>query len=217
LIQANEPDQRYLEASRLHLGRVLEQTVSDPRLLEAFRKVPRHLFVPERAQSRAYDDRPLELVQGQTISQPSMIAIMFAALQPNPDSRVLEIGAGSGYAAALLSHLAKEVHTVEIRPELAAMAERALARADIHNVRVHVADGSRGLEAYAPFDRILVSAGAHHVPRELLAELTPKGRIVIPVDYSGGQILHVGTRDAEGGMQWEQSVPCVFVPLVQND
>jgi protein-L-isoaspartate(D-aspartate) O-methyltransferase len=214
---ARELDERYLEASRLHLGRILERTVTDPRVVRAFESVPRHLFVPDALRVRAYEDRPLPLVQGQTISQPSMVAIMLEALRVMPDDRVLEIGAGSGYAAALLGRLAREVHGVELRPELALMAERSLAAADVLNVRIHVGDGSRGLPELAPFDRILVSAGAHHVPRELLSELAPNGRIVIPVDHPGGQLLHVGSRDSEGGIEWEESVACVFVPLVQAD
>jgi protein-L-isoaspartate(D-aspartate) O-methyltransferase len=185
--------------------------------LAAFRSVPRHLFVPPRSLDHAYEDRALPLVQGQTISQPSMVAIMLEALQAEPNHRVLEIGAGSGYAAALLSRLSLEVHAVEIRPELADMAKESLARAGIDNVHIQVGDGSRGLPDLAPFDRILVSAGAHHVPRELLAELAPSGRIVIPVDYLDGQILHVGSRGPEGSdITWQESIPCVFVPLVDT-
>ncbi len=212
-----EQNERYLEASRAHLGRIIGRTVSDERILVAFDGVPRHLFVPEKLWDQAYDDRPLPLAEGQTISQPSMVAIMIEALQCEPKDRVLEIGAGSGYAAALLSRLAAEVHAVEIRPALASMATAALARAGISNVHVHVGDGSRGLPELAPFDRILVSAGAHHVPRELLSELSPGGRIVIPVDYRDGQLLHVGSCSADGGdITWTQSIPCVFVPLVQS-
>ncbi len=207
----------YYEARRDKLAERLTRVVSDARILDAFRSVPRELFVPEEMRRHAYEDRALPLAQGQTISQPSMIAIMFEALAPSEGNRALEIGGGSGYAAAVLSRFVREVHTVELLPDLAAMARDSLRRAGIENVTVHVGDGSRGLPAHAPYDRILVSAGAHRVPDELVSELAPGGLIVIPVDDVDAQVLRIGRR--QGGaheVQWTESVPCVFVPLVQT-
>jgi protein-L-isoaspartate(D-aspartate) O-methyltransferase len=209
--QALEP---YLEASRAELVEGLTRVVSDPRVLSAFEAIPRHLFVGEAQRAAAYDDRALPLVDGQTISQPSMLAIMLEALAAQPSQRVLEVGAGSGYAAALLSTLVREVHAVEIRPALSSMARAALARAKIDNVVIHEADGSEGLPSEAPFDRILVSAAAREVPAALVDQLAPHGRVVIPVGTNQGQTLRVGARMRNGGIHWEERTACIFVPLV---
>lgn len=188
----------------------------DPRILDAFRRIPRHLFVPDFARSSAYDDRALPIGDRQTISQPSMIAMMLDALECEPSSRVLEVGAGSGYAAALLSCLAARVDAVEIRPALAAAARATLASLGIDNVLIHVADGSKGLPEHAPFDRILVSAAPRSVPAALLEQLAPGGRIAIPVGEAYRQVLLVGERQADGRTTFRRDVPCVFVPLVEG-
>jgi protein-L-isoaspartate(D-aspartate) O-methyltransferase len=186
----------------------------DPRVLAAFERIPREAFVPEPERRYAYEDRALPIGQGQTISQPTMIAIMLDALACDRSSRVLEVGAGSGYAAALLSCLAAEVDAVEILPDLAARAAHVLAELGLANVRVHVGDGSKGLPERAPFDRILVSAGAEDIPRALVAELAPGGRIAIPVGDHRGQVLHIGDKDLDGRMRWRRDVSCMFVPLI---
>jgi len=211
-----EPDEeRYLEERREALMDTLGMSSSASRVLEAFRQVPRHLFIPEAQRRRAYEDRALPLVEDQTISQPSMIAIMLDVLRPEPNDRALEIGAGSGYAAAVLSRLVREVHAVEIRPSLAAMARSTIARLGIDNVFIHEGDGSLGLPEHAPYDRILVSAGARKVPDALLAQLAPGGRIAIPVGTEEGQVLRTGRRGKSGpAVEWAKSVPCIFVPLV---
>lgn len=203
-------------ADRRRLVEIVRSTVGprDPRVLEALGRVPRHAFVPEALGFRAYEDSALPIGEGQTISQPSMIAIMLDALRCAPGSHVLEIGAGSGYAAALLAELAGEVDAVEIRPDLAARARETLARLGVTNVRVHVGDGSHGLPHAAPFDRILVSAAPARVPPELVRELAPEGRIACPVGDDFAQVLIVGVKDADGRMQWERDIPCMFVPLV---
>lgn len=188
--------------------------IDDQRILDAFLRVPRHRFVPESRRDLAHEDRALPLSDDQTISQPSMIAIMLSALACRPHDRVLEVGAGSGYAAALLACLAAEVDAIEIRPALAESAARTLAELGFGNVRVHSGDGSRGLPEHAPFDRILVSAGAEAVPEALIEQLAPGGRIAIPVGGEIGQTLMVGDKTA-GGMRWSSDVACVFVPLVQ--
>ncbi|MFO0569892.1 MAG: protein-L-isoaspartate(D-aspartate) O-methyltransferase [Polyangiaceae bacterium] len=186
----------------------------DRRVLEAFRRIPRHLFVPESERRWAYEDHALPIGDGQTISQPSMIAIMLDALECDADSRVLEIGAGSGYAAALLSCLARRVDAIEIRPALAERAIRTLATLGIDNVRIHVRDGNLGLPEAAPFDRILVSAAPERVPEALIRDLAPGGRIAIPVGSRHDQVLWVGERDDQGRVRYVKDVPCVFVPLV---
>jgi protein-L-isoaspartate(D-aspartate) O-methyltransferase len=200
------------------LGHIREAVnVHDARILDAFRRIPRERFVPEPDRSVAYDDRALPLSDQQTISQPTMIAIMLDVLQCEPRHRVLEVGGGSGYAAALLSQLAGEVHTIEIRPALAQRAQQLLRELGIPNVRVTVGDGSAGLPAGAPFDRILVSAGAMTVPAPLVEQLAPGGRIAIPVGAQSGQTLLVGRKDERGAISWETSVHCLFVPLVDRN
>jgi len=199
------------------LDRIRQVTkLEDPRVLDAFAQVPRHAFVPESERAHAYDDRALPLSDDQTISQPSMIAIMLGVLECRPEHRALEIGAGSGYAAALLSHLCREVDAIEIRPTLAASARETLAAIGYDNVRVHLGDGSRGLPERAPFDRILVSAGAETVPPQLLDQLAPGGRITIPVGGDWGQTLMIGDKDAAGHVTWRRDVPCMFVPLISE-
>jgi protein-L-isoaspartate(D-aspartate) O-methyltransferase len=190
--------------------------IRDPRILEAFRRVPRERFVPEDLADFAYDDRALPIGEGQTISQPSMIALMLSALEPRATDRALEVGAGCGYAAALLGELCEGVEGVEIRPELAERAAHTLAELDIENVRVRLGNGALGLPDQAPFDIILVSAGARSTPRELTEELGPGGRIAIPVGDRAGQHLFLGRREPSGEVHWERRTPCVFVPLVSE-
>jgi protein-L-isoaspartate(D-aspartate) O-methyltransferase len=190
--------------------------IHDPRILAAFRKVPRDRFVPEELSDFAYEDRALPIGGGQTISQPSMLALMFAALGPSATDRALEVGAGSGYAAALLGELTERVEAIEIRPELAERAGRTLAELGIENVHVHIKDGSLGLPEQAPFDIVLVSAGARVTPPELVEQLCVGGRIAIPVGDSSGQHLFLGRREPNGRLAWERGTPCVFVPLVRE-
>jgi protein-L-isoaspartate(D-aspartate) O-methyltransferase len=208
----------YLEERRERLLASLARVVSNPRILDAFRSVPRHLFVPAGLEAHAWDDRALPLAEGQTISQPTMIAMMLDALEPEAGQRALEVGSGCGYAAALLSRVVREVHGVEIRPTLAKMAIESLARAAVTNVTIHVANGSLGLPEHAPYDCILVSAGAVRVPRPLVDQLSPGGRIAIPVGDGGEQVLKIGTRPRTGGeVEWTSNVNCIFVPLLGVD
>jgi protein-L-isoaspartate(D-aspartate) O-methyltransferase len=205
----------YLETARSRLADDIANVVSDDKIAGAFRRVPRHLFTLPRDVDRAYEDRALPLAEDQTISQPSMIALMLKALDLREDQRVLEVGAGCGYAAALLGALVREVDAIEIRPTLAAMAYKSLAEAAVENVRIHLGDGSHGLPERAPFDRILVSAAAREVPTPLISQLAPGGRLVIPVGSAENQELRVGRRSTHGeSVEWARGVPCVFVPLV---
>jgi protein-L-isoaspartate(D-aspartate) O-methyltransferase len=189
--------------------------VMDPRIRAAFGAIPREAFVPAERTDSAYEDRALPIGEDQTISQPSMIALMLDALKPQPEERALEVGAGSGYAAAVLAGLVKEVDAVEIRPGLAEGAARTLGELGIANVTVHVGNGELGLPDHAPYDVILVSAGARTTPRALVDQLSPGGRIAIPVGDLRGQRLLVGRRNA-WGVSWERRVHCVFVQLVSS-
>ncbi|HEY7188082.1 MAG TPA: protein-L-isoaspartate(D-aspartate) O-methyltransferase [Vicinamibacterales bacterium] len=183
------------------------------RLLDAMRRVPRHLFVPRDQQPLAYTDRALPIAGNQTISQPFMVATMTEALAVEPASLVLEVGTGSGYQAAVLSLLAKEVLSIERRPELAAAAAATLRSLGYGNVKVIVGDGTLGAPELAPFDGILVTAGAPRVPAALLDQLRDQGRLVIPVGPPAQQEVVVVTRD---GDRFEESrrEGCVFVPLI---
>jgi protein-L-isoaspartate(D-aspartate) O-methyltransferase len=189
----------------------------DPQVLRAMEEVPRHLFVAERQRNMAYQDMPLSIGYGQTISQPYMVAIMTECLELRGGERVLEVGTGSGYQAAVLGRLAREVFTVERIAPLAEGAARRLRDLGYTNVRVHTANGTLGLPEYAPFDRVLVTAAAPALPRPLVAQLVEGGIIVAPVgDLWLAQTLVVGrkmgdrlvTRDLGG---------CVFVPLVGSE
>lgn len=190
--------------------------IEDSRILNAFAAVPRHLFLSEAQQDIAYEDRALPLGDGQTISQPSMIAIMLSELGCEPEQRALEVGAGSGYAAALLGQLVREVYAVEILPALAARATANLERSGASNVHVSQGDGSFGLKGHAPYDRILVSAAPSQVPDALLEQLADGGRIAIPVGDSHSQTLLLGQKNRAGELHWRRSVPCIFVPLVTS-
>jgi protein-L-isoaspartate(D-aspartate) O-methyltransferase len=202
-------------SARQHMvdQQIAARGVRDARVLDAMRAVPRHLFVPPHLQAEAYDDRPLPIGEGQTISQPYMVASMTEALSPEPHHRVLEIGTGSGYQTVVLARLAASVLTIERH---AALAERARARfgeLQIANVEVIVGDGTDGYATAAPYDRILVTAGAPHVPAPLKAQLADPGRLVIPVGPPGFQRLTTVDRR---GNDWTETAGegCVFVPLV---
>ena len=190
--------------------------ISDARVLDAMERVPRELFVPDDLRARAFDDAALPIGAGQTISQPYMVARIAEELGLDGDERVLDIGTGSGYQAAVLAELADEVHTIERIPELAEQARRNLAAAGYDNVTVHVGDGSRGLPEHAPYDAIAVAAAAPSFPQALYDQLTLGGRLVVPVGGRRGQRLEVIVRSPEGPAV-VRSVPCRFVPLVGEE
>jgi len=170
-------------------AQLVQRGITDSRVLDAMATVPRHLFVPPEARAQAYGDRALPISEGQTISQPYIVALMAQALSLRPGDRVLEVGAGSGYAAAVLSRLASEVYTIERWPALAETAERCLHDLGYMNVHVFHGDGTAGLPAYAPFDAVVVSAASPWVPRPLREQLGEGGRLVIPVGGRNEQIL----------------------------
>jgi len=187
--------------------------ITDTRVLEAMAAVPRELFVPEEQRRRAYDDRALPIGHGQTISQPFMVATICAALELGADARVLDVGTGSGYQAAVLAEIAAEVVTIERVPELADRARETLAQGGYDRVEVRVGDGTLGVPERAPFDGIAVAAAAPAVPDTLYEQLAVGGRIVVPVGSLYDQWLQVVAR-GPSGPEVVRSVPCRFVPLV---
>jgi len=196
---------------------VARQTgVSDPEILAAFEAVPREAFVGAELRARAYDDKALPLELGQTISQPSMIALMLAALEVSTRHRVLEVGSGSGYVLALLAHMGCEVFGVERHPELALKARETLREIGVTGPIVYEGDGALGLPQHAPYDRILISAAAPSVPDALLAELAEGGRLVMPVGGPDSQILVTCERDEKGTLHYRAGASCVFVPLISD-
>lgn len=188
------------------------RAVRDPRVLEAMRQVPRHAFVPAALQAEAYADRPLPIGYGQTISQPYVVAFMTEQLALQPGECVLEIGTGSGYQAAVLAELAREVRSIEIVPELAERASRDLARLGYTNVFVRAGDGYQGWPEAAPFDAIIVTCAPDHVPQPLLDQLREGGRMIIPVGDQGSQSLHV-LRKTGGRVEERAVLPVRFVPM----
>lgn len=189
--------------------------ISDERVLDAMLRVPRHQFAPERYRDQSYEDHPLPIGEGQTISQPYIVARMLEALALSPGDRVLEVGTGSGYLTALLAELAAQVVSVERHAALADAARTLLARMGYSNVRVIVGDGSQGYAEAAPYDAIIVSAAAAEVPRALLQQLGEGGRMIIPVGPVDSQQLQL-IRKVGGQPQTSLHELCRFVPLVAD-
>ena len=187
--------------------------IVDRRVLDAMARVPREAFVGQEDQKRAYLDMPLRIGFGQTISQPYMVAIICQTADVREGDRVLDIGTGSGYQAAVLSELGGDVHTVERIPQLAQRARERLEAAGYGSVDVHEGDGSLGLPEHAPYDAIVVAAAAPDMPTSLYEQLVPRGRLVVPVGGPEGQRLEVIVRNPEGPAI-TRSVPCRFVPLL---
>ena len=190
--------------------------VKDARVLQAMRKVARERFVPDELMPYAYDDRPLPIGLGQTISQPYIVAYMTEALGVEPQHKVLEVGTGSGYQAAVLGELARQVYTIEIVPELARRASRTLREAGYTNVHVREGDGYAGWPEHAPFDRIMVTAAPEQIPKPLIDQLGPRGRLIIPVGEQGRtQWMTVVEKGSQGLVQ-RRTIPVQFVPFTRS-
>ncbi len=210
-----------MDFSRLRKNMVERQIanrgITNKRILSAFLEVPREEFVPPNMMRYAYEDGPVSIGFGQTISQPYMSALMIECLDPQPTDKVLEIGTGLGYQAAVLSRLSRVVYTVERIPGLAEQAKVILDKLGYNNVVVRVGDGTLGWPEFAPYDKIIVSAGAPSVPRRLLKQLKKGGRMVIPVGPRYSQVLKVISKLSDDEVVEKEETPCVFVPLIGED
>ena len=190
--------------------------VEDLRVLAAMRKVPRHRFVPTQMRGMAYMDAPLPIVEGQTISQPYIVALMTELAEISPGEKVLEVGTGSGYQAAVLAELTDKVYTIEILPNLAMRAQKKLEELGYTQVLVRVGDGYLGWPEEAPFDAIVVTAAPDHVPQPLIDQLAEGGVLVVPIGPSGGFQELFKIRKKDGRVEKERSIPVSFVPLVHK-
>jgi protein-L-isoaspartate(D-aspartate) O-methyltransferase len=225
--QSRPPSERFAEVRAamvravadevLWTNRYLGKTALDPRVAAAMAAVPREEFVPPALIEFAYDNRPLPIGRGQTISQPYIVAVMTDLLRPEPHHRVLEIGTGCGYQAAVLARVVAQVYSVETVPELAEQAAERLKRLGIGNVSVKCGDGNLGWPEHAPYDGVIVTAAAPDVPRALVEQLAPGGRLAIPVGPRyGDQDLVVIRKDADGTLDRRSILPVAFVPLVKS-
>ena len=209
----SEPSTFAINRERMIEEQLVPRGISDPRVLEAMRQVPRHLFVEDAMQAHAYGDFPLPIGSGQTISQPYIVALMTEALQLKGTERVLEIGTGSGYQAAILSRLCLRVYTIERIDALVGRARRVFDRLRYHNIVSRIDDGTEGWSAEAPFDGILVTAGGPRIPDPLLAQLADPGRLVIPVGDQGVQDLQL-VEKRDGGLTVRTIEQVRFVDLI---
>ena len=209
----SEPSTFAINRERMIEEQLVPRGIGDPRVLEAMRQVPRHLFVEDAMQAHAYGDFPLPIGSGQTISQPYIVALMTEALQLKGSERVLEIGTGSGYQAAILSRLCLRVYTIERIDALVGRARRVFDRLRYHNIVSRIDDGTEGWSAEAPFDGILVTAGGPRIPDPLLAQLADPGRLVIPVGDQGVQDLQL-VEKRDGGLTVRTIEQVRFVDLI---
>ena len=205
---------RIIEQDVRETSLYLDKEALDPRVMAAMGKVPRHLFVPHTRRHHAYENRPLPIGHGQTISQPYIVAIMTDLLKSAPHHKVLEVGTGSGYQAAILAELVDSVYSIEIIKALGKSAEKRLSELGYKNVDVRIGDGYYGWEQHAPFDAIVVTAAASHIPPPLIAQLKPGGRMMIPVGsrFLVQELLLVEKNDS-GKVSTRQILPVAFVPL----
>lgn len=189
------------------------RSIRHPDVLRVLQLTPRHLFVPEEIRDASYHDSPLPIGFGATISQPYIVALMTEELRPEKSNRVLEIGTGSGYQAAVLAKLTRHVYTIEIVPELAESARRRLASLGYNNITVRHGDGYRGWPEEAPFDRIIVTAAPEQVPSTLIDQLAPRGRLIAPVGSGWGQELVLLVKQQDGSIHHSTIAPVLFLPM----
>ncbi len=211
----NEYDPFLIPRQEMVAQQLRARGISDQRVLDAMLRVPRHEFTPERYREQAYEDHPLPIGEGQTISQPYIVASMLEALSLCPADKVLEVGSGSGYVTALLAEMAAQVYSIERHAVLAARAWQTIAAMGYRNVEIVVGDGSQGLPRHKPFDAIIVSAAAERLPTPLLSQLADGGRMIIPVGAVEAQQLQL-IRMQDGVPQISLREPCRFVPLIEG-
>lgn len=205
------------QRSRMVNEQIRSRGVKDPGVLDAMRKVQRHLFVPPSQSSNAYDDRPLPIGSGQTISQPYIVGYMTEVIKPAPQFKVLEIGTGSGYQAAVLAEIVKEVYTIEIIPELGESAKTRLAKLGYENVQVKIDDGYDGWKEHAPYDAIVVTAAAEYIPPPLVEQLKDGGRIIIPVGSPFMTQMLMLVEKKGNKTKTKSLFPVAFVPFTRGN
>lgn len=215
---ANKPDQERLfdNQNRRLIAEIRAKGVKDEKVLNALSSVPRHRFVTAETKASSYDDNPLPIGSGQTISQPFIVAYMTEALDLKPNDRVLEIGTGSGYQACVLSRLVHDVYSIEIIKELGETAKEALNDIGVNNVHVRIGDGYQGWPEEGPFDAIIITAAPPEIPQELVNQLKVGGRLIVPVGKSGTQWLKLLTKKADGKIEAKTLIPVRFVPMVHG-
>ena len=206
--------ERAADRARMVETQLRTRDIKNPRVLDAMRRVPRHRFVPDDVAGRAYDDSPLPIGDGQTISQPYIVAYMTQAIEPRPTDRVLEIGTGSGYQAAVLAELVKQVYTIEIVPALAARARIVLTSLGYTNIETRTGDGYAGWPDAAPFDRIIVTAAPPEIPEALVEQLAIDGIMIVPVGR-GSQVMTI-LRKTAAGIVTRETIPVLFVPMIKK-
>lgn len=192
---------------------LIPRGISDKKVLEVFRKTPRHLFVPDKEINFSYEDYPLSIGHGQTISQPFIVALMTQELNLEATDKVLEIGTGSGYQAAILAQLCQEVYSVERIKELAENAKIVLEKLNLNNIHIKVDDGTLGWEELAPFDKIIITAASPEIPQDLLKQLKTEGELMLPLGGSFSQMLTLVIK-GKSGVETKDICPCVFVKLI---
>ncbi len=209
-------DQFKTARKRMVKNQIQARGVTDKNVLTALQKVERHWFVPAKYQNQAYEDHPLPIGEGQTISQPYIVGLMTSLVEPDKTKKVLEIGTGSGYQAAVLAETCKYVHTIELFPSLGKKAEHLLNDLGYKNIKVKIGDGYKGWKAFAPFDAIVVTCAPSHVPEPLKQQLKEGGKMVIPVGERFMQHIKVLTKK-EGKIIEETVIPVRFVPMINEE
>jgi protein-L-isoaspartate(D-aspartate) O-methyltransferase len=196
---------------------IVGRGITDPRVLEAFAKVKRHLFVKPELRKDAYGDSPLDIGEGQTISEPYIVAVMTLAITPEPEKKVLEIGTGSGYHAAILAELVKNVYTIEVIDKLGKEAKARLDSLGYKNIKFMIGNGYEGWDEYAPYDGIIVTCSEDHIPLHLIDQLAVGGKMIIPVSYTSKvQELILIEKDINGELKKKYLIPVQFVPLIRG-
>jgi protein-L-isoaspartate(D-aspartate) O-methyltransferase len=214
-VQAGEDEQFSKLRDEMVNTQIESRGIKDIRVLEAMRKVKRHLFVPDGLKPRAYEDTPLPIGEGQTISQPYIVALMTELLRLTGKERVLEIGTGSGYQAAILAELTDEVYTIEILPRLAQRADKLLKKLGYKNILVKCGDGYLGWQEHAPFDVIIITAAPEEIPPVLVEQLTDRGRMIVPVGSAYQELVLVEKKNSEVSIK--SIIPVRFVPMIHSE